>query len=135
MRVIYPAATTLLLAACSGMSEPQIDPMDQAVSDYVAVGELAPQDKFRTGNHDSWTYVTDYYAIYRGRDGEYLLQFRRRCVELRDNSRITPDERFDNQIRRKVDTLRGCLIDDIYPITEAQAEEIRNLPEAPREGT
>lgn len=135
MRAIPLIAACLLLFGCADMPEPEVDPRDQAVRDYIDVGELASQDKLRTGTHDSWSYVTDHYAIYRGRDGEYLLQFRRRCIELRDNTRITADERFDNQIRRKVDTLRGCIIDDIYPLTDAQAQEIRELPDAPREGT
>lgn len=135
MRATYLAAAALLLHGCADMAEPRVDPKDQAVDDYIQVGELQSQDKVRMSDHDSWTYVTEHYAIYRGRDGEYLFKFRRRCVELRDNTRVTPDQRFDNQIRRKVDTLRGCLIEDIYPLTEAQAEELRNLPEAPLEGT
>ena len=133
MKTTYRAMAMLLLCGCA--ATPETDPKEQAVRDYIEVGEIASQDKLRTGHHDSWTYVSDHYVIYRGRDGEYLLQFRSRCVELRDNFRITADERFDNQIRRKADTLRGCLIDDIYPLTEAQAQEIRELPDAPREGT
>ena len=47
-----------------------------------------------------------------------------------DNSSITPDRRYDyNMMRRGVDTLRGCRIGRMYPLTDAQAEEIRVLVE------
>lgn len=131
MRAILPVAVLIL----SGCAETPVDPKEQAIEDYVEVGELEATDKLRMGNQDSWIAVTDRYVIYRARDGEYLLKFFRRCYELRDNSFITADERFDNYIRSKTDTLRGCRIEAIYPLTKAQADEIRDLPEAPLEGT
>ena len=135
MRLTYLVTATLLLAGCADAPEVPVDPRDQAVRDYIEVAELASQDRFRTGSHDSWSYITDRYAVYSGRDGDYLLQFRRRCVELRNPSIATADERFDNQIRRRVDTLRGCLIEDIYALADGQADELRALPDAPSEGT
>ena len=66
--------------------------------------------------------------LYKGRDGRYLLEFSRKCHELTDNTRITPDRRYDhNVMRRGIDTLRGCRIDKMYPLTEAQALEIEAL--------
>ncbi len=47
---------------------------------------------------------------------------------MSDNTRVTPDFRYDhNVMRRGTDTLRGCRIDKIYRLTEAQALEIEVL--------
>lgn len=126
MRAITIAALLPLLAACAGTNEIPAD--TQAVQDYVAVGELRGVDRVRTHGSDRWAPVTDYFAIYNGRDGQVLLEFNRACREMFDNTRITPDRRYDhNLMRRGIDTLRGCRIDGMYPLTDAQAEEIKAL--------
>ena len=64
-----------------------------------------------------------------------LLEFTRNCRELTDNTRVTPDRRYDhNVIRRGIDTLRGCRIDKMYPLSEAQAQEIGALVQATDSG-
>lgn len=126
MRAINVAALLPLLAACAGTNEIPAD--TQAVQDYVEVGELAGVDRVRTHGSDRWTPVTNRFAIYNGRDGQVLLEFNRVCREMFDNTRITPDRRYDhNVMRRGIDTLRGCRIDGMYPLTDAQAEEIKAL--------
>jgi hypothetical protein len=56
----------------------------------------------------------------------------RRCHELKDNTRITPDKRWDtNIVRAKFDTIRGCRIAAIYALDEAEAAELKNIGEAP----
>ena len=126
MKTIYLMASLALLAACAGT--PEIPSDVQAVRDYVDVGALEQTDRIRTHGSDEWTPLTDYYALYKSRDGRYLLEFNRICRELTDNTRITPDRRYDhNVMRRGIDTLRGCRIDRMYPLTEAQALEIEAL--------
>ena len=72
---------------------------------------------------------------YFGRDGRFLLEFGYPCREMFDNTTITPDRRNDRQfMRRGVDTLRGCRIDKIYPLTEAQAQEIEALAKTAGDG-
>ena len=115
----------LALAACAAPQE--VSRHDQAIDDYVAVGPLEAVDSIRTRDRDSFTRLTDHYAIYETRDGDYLLYFGRVCRELRDLGQITPDQRRDNRLRTGFDTLRGCRIDGIYAMTEAQAEEIGNM--------
>ena len=117
--------SSLLLAACATTEEPS--QYDQAIDDYVAVGQLEPVKSIRTQDRDSYTRLTDHYVTYETRDGEYLFYFGRPCRELRDMSRVTPDQRRDSRIRTGFDTLRGCRIDGIYAMTEAQAEEIGNM--------
>jgi hypothetical protein len=119
-------ATVALFAACAVAPETPADV--QAVRDYVEVGELRDVDRIRTHGSDTWAPVTLGYAMYEGHDGHFLLEFNRICRELTDNTRITPDRRYDhNQMRRGIDTLRGCRIDRMYPLTEAQALEIKAL--------
>ncbi len=126
MRMINLALLSALIAACAGTPETPHD--TQAVRDYVEVGELKEIDRVRTHSSDDWSPVTDHYALYKGRDGRFLLEFNRICRELSDNTRITPDRRYDhNVMRRRIDTLRGCRIDKMYPLTEAQAQEIEAL--------
>ena len=122
MRPICLIASLALLAACAGT--PEIPAELEAVRDYVEVGELEQTDRIRTHGSDHWSPLTDYHALYGSRDGWYLLEFTRICRELTDNTRITPDVRYDtNVLRSRIDTLRGCRIDSMYPLTEAQKQE------------
>jgi hypothetical protein len=107
----------------------------QTVRDYVEVGELEDVQHIRVYAHDSWSYLTDHYVIYKARTNNYLIGFRRRCRELQDNSMIPSDHRYDhNRLRVNEDTLRGCRIGKIYPLTEAQTTELKNLGHGPGQG-
>ena len=120
----------VLAAACAGTSE--TPPNLQAIRDYVEVGELQDVDHIRTHRNDAWHPATLHFAIYNGRDGYFLLAFNRVCREMVDSTVVTPDRRYDRNImRRGSDTLRGCRIDRIYPLTEAQAQEIEALANIP----
>lgn len=133
MRTASLVGALFLMSACS--STPPVVVETQTVRDYVEVGELEDVKHIRVYNHDSWSYLTDDFVIYKGRADNYLLEFRRRCPELRDNSRISSDHRYDkNRLRVNEDTLRGCRIGKIYPLTDAQATELRHLGKAPGEG-
>ena len=126
MRPIYLFASLALLTACVGT--PEVPPELEAVRDYVEVGELEETDRIRTHGSDQWSPLTNYYALYGARDGWYLMEFTRVCRELTDNTRVTPDFRYDhNVLRSRIDTLRGCRIDRIYPLTEAQKQELEAL--------
>lgn len=133
MKALYVISTVAIIAACSGT--PEVPEETLAVRDYVEVGELQTVNKVRTYRHDSWSYLSDYYVIYKSRNDEYLLEFRRVCRELRDSQLLTPDRRSDhNNMYAGLDTLRGCRIGKMYPLTEAQAIELRHLGHAPGEG-
>ena len=126
VRTALIAASLAVTAACAGTAE--IPPEARAIRDYVEVGELEEADRMRTHGSDKWSPVTDYYVLYRGRNGEFLLEFRRVCRELTDNTKITPDRRYDHNVMRPgIDTLRGCRINKMYPLTSAQAQEIKAL--------
>lgn len=126
MRTASVAVSLAVVAACGGT--PEIPAELQAVRDYVEVGELGQADRIRTHGSDRWSPATNYYALYKSRDGWYLLEFTRNCREMTDNTRVMPDRRYDhNVMRRGIDTLRGCRIRQMYSLTEAQAQEIEAL--------
>ena len=135
MKTIIFAFVLALLAGCAGQDEKEkmsTQDMTQAVRDFIEVRELEELDALKSGTNDSWRAVGDTFVIYSGRRDEYLVEFARRCHELRDNSRITPDKRWDsNQIRARFDTIRGCRIAHIYALDEAEVAELENIGEAP----
>lgn len=122
----------MLLAFGGCASEPIYNvPADQTVADFVTVNQLQQVDSLRKNNRDSWRYLTDRYVIYRGTD-EFLLEFRRSCAEIRDNRYIPTDYIHDHRnLRAGSDTIRGCIVERIYPITEAQRDELHSLGESP----
>ena len=127
------AAPLVVVSGCAGT--PEIPPETQAVRDYVEVGELETVAEIRTRDTDTWSPATEYYAVYKGRDGQFLLEFTRICRALTDNLKITPDRRYDHDaIRGGFDTLRGCRIGNIYPLTEAQVQEIEALTKTADDG-
>jgi len=133
MKTISLLASLALVAACAGT--PETPPDTEAVRDYVEVGELAEVDQVRTHFNDGWRPVTRHFVVYEGRDGPFLLEFTRVCREMYDNTTITPDRRYDhNVMRRGIDTLRGCRIDKMYPLTDAQVLEIEALAKSARGG-
>lgn len=104
----------------------------QAVEDFIEVGELESVSEIRHRDQTHHEYLNDRYVILKTRKDEYLVKFVRRCMELRDNTGITPDVRREaHVIRAKFDTIRGCRIESIYPINKGQLEEIKSLGDAP----
>ena len=133
MKTAVLAAALVLIAGCAGT--PKVAEDTEALRDYVEVGELAETDRIRTHGSDTWKPLTLHFALYSARDGDFLLEFSRLCRELYDNTLITPDRRHDhNVIRRGMDTLRGCRIDGMYPLTEAQAQEVEALARGTKRG-
>jgi hypothetical protein len=119
----------LLMAACVSQSGPAAD--REAVQDFIAVRELEALDKIRTDSGDGFEELNEYYVLYKGRRAHYLFEFSRRCWELGDQ-RVVADERQDSRtIRARFETFRGCRIDKIYGLTEAESTELQQLGEAP----
>lgn len=122
----------LLLSACATREASERREEHQAVRDFIALRGLEESDEIRSANADSWTNIDFRFIVYKARKSQYLVEFDRRCYELGDRSRIVPDKRWQrNVIRARVETLRGCQIKAIYPLTEAEATELENLGEAP----
>ena len=127
LTLILSAALLLVGCETTGQLASQ-----QAVEDYVAVSELDDVAQVRYRQQLSQRYINDRYVILENRNDKYLVEFATRCIELRDNMRITPDIRHEaNVIYAKFDTIRGCRIKQIYPINDGQAQEITTLGDAP----
>ena len=128
MRGVILTGLILVLCACA-TARPNVD--KEAVDDFIEVRGLESVESIRTDSSDSWSDITLHNLIYVGRRGSYLVVFARPCHELREN-RVTPDRRWEsNVIRARFDTIRGCRIDTIYALNEAEEVELRQLGKAP----
>ena len=119
-----------LLGACA--SDPVYTvPVNQTVADYIVAVQLDEVTSLRKGNSDGWQYLNDRYVIYRGND-DYLVEFRDNCGGLTDNSWVSADYIHDHRhLRAGEDTIRGCIVEKIYPLTKNQRIELRHLGETP----
>lgn len=116
----------VVLSACA-TAPVFIAPENQRVEDYIGANELSEVSLIRKGNSDSWQYINNRYVIYRGRD-DFLIAFRKDCAELSDNSWVPADYIHDHRnLRAREDTIRGCIIEDIYTLTREQRNEVRRL--------
>ena len=126
----WPTLFGVLIALGACASEPLYSvPAEETVADYVSVAQLDQVRHIRKGDHDSWRYVNDRYVIYSARTDDFLVEFRRNCNDLTDNSWIPADYIHDHRnLRAGEDTIRGCIVDKIYAITNDQRIELRHLP-------
>ncbi len=131
MKRLTLIAACLLPVACGTN---YVEPEREAVVDYIAAAGLQEVDRIRTDASDTWTIVNDTFVIYQTRRKYYLIEFRRKCHELKDNIEIVADVRNDQRnLRARFDTIRGCMIDRMYAISLDQRTELRNLGDAPGE--
>ncbi len=134
-KMILPAALLLITGCSSTSTQPQ---EIEAVRDFVAATELEEVNEIRLTKTLSYTYVNDRYVTVPTRRGDYLVELRRDCFELRRTD-FTPEmvdvRHNQNVLSARFDTIRGCYIGAIYEITEAQREELRNLGDAPGDET
>jgi hypothetical protein len=135
LKKVAAMAAAFFLAACASQeeqAEESTQDMNQAVRDFIELRELEELDRLKSGTNDGWQQLNDRFIIYNGRRETYLVEFSRRCYELNDDTRITPDKRWDlNTVRARFDTIRGCLIARIYGLDEAEVAELENIGEAP----
>jgi hypothetical protein len=134
-KIAAAIAASVFLAACASQeeqAEESTQDVYQAVRDFIELRELEELDRLKSGTNDSWQQLDDRFIIYSGRRDTYLVEFSRRCYELNDNTRITPDKRWDaHTVSVGFDTIRGCRIAKIYGLDEAEVAELENIGEAP----
>lgn len=121
----------VMLTACAAQEEVTTQDAEQAVRDFIAVHQLQEAKEMRTSNNDSWKEIDENFLIYNTRREVFLLEFTRRCFELNQHP-VVPDERESgNTIRARFDTLRGCHIAKLFPLTEGEAAELSAIGESP----
>jgi len=126
--------TAVLMATpLLGCAEQPVASATDAVDDFIVVSELEALDVVRFRDQFNYKIISDEYVILTSRGDYYLAQFRRRCHELNDNE-FPPDIRYDrNKLRAGIDTIRGCRIDRLFALDEAQAQELEILGQGPGE--
>lgn len=140
IRKAIPVSLGLALAGCSATTT---QPQElEAVKDFIVAADLKEVDQIRASRDDSYKYVNDQFVVMPTQAGDYLVEFRTDCRQLRTdryNSQQIPgssmvDRRNSNFVlRSNVDTIRGCRIGSFYEITEEQAKELKALGDAPGE--
>ncbi len=129
-RLIF-AAAAMLVSGCATQERAVTQDEEQAIRDYILVRGLEEVDRIRSSNSDSWDELDDYFIIYDTRRSAYLVEFNRACYKLNE-TRVTPDLRREaNTIRARSDTIRGCQVDKIFALTEADVAELKSLGESP----
>lgn len=129
MKKLIMLGTIVLLSACATTSDQHIT---DAVTDFIQVAELTPENTIRIRRGYNYTVISQRYVTLKSHNDYYLAEFTRNCHELDDQTRVPPDYRYDaNVLRARFDTIRGCRIAKLYPIEEWQAEELKDLGDAP----
>lgn len=122
----------LLLGACATSHQQE---EVNAMEDFVAVNELAEADSITSFKSLEQDVLNDWYVIVDNGSELFLIEYAYRCVEDPLTRHMRPDVRRDGRkIYARTDTFRGCQIKAIYPITGEQAQELRELGEAPGQG-
>ncbi len=132
MNRLILTAVAILLSGCATQEKAVTQDEEQAIRDYILVRGLEEVDRMRSSNSDSWDELDEHFVIYDTRRNIYLVEFNRACHELNEN-RVTPDLRREaNTIRARSDTIRGCQVDNIFALTEADVAELKSLGELPK---
>lgn len=127
----YALFAIVLLSACASQDPAVTQDTKQAVRDFIEVRELAETDKIRTSGRDKWHDIDQNFLVYEANKEAFLIEFIRRCREL-DEYPVVPDVRKSgNAIYAGFDTLRGCRIAKIYPLTEGEVAELKFIGESP----
>ncbi len=123
--------TALALAACATSHQEE---RISAVRDFVEVNELATTQSISTFEQLRQEVLNDEYVIVSTRREQWLLEYVTRCVDDPMTRKMRPDVRYNSRhIYAGNDTFRGCRIRALYPISEDQAQALRELGKAPGE--
>ena len=137
MRLHIAVLVLLALSACSTAGTVQWPGKElEAVRDFVVVTELKEVKKIRLYEQMKYLFVNDFFIVFQTSRGDYLIEFRGRCTELR--RRHWTADMIDIRVSARMlyaghDTIRGCVIGKIFELPEPHLEELRLLGDAPGE--
>lgn len=121
----------MLLVACATTGQEE---RISAVKDFIEVNELEKADSIRTFDRLDQHVLNERFVIVSTRKEQYLLEYPYPCRDDPVTRLPKPDIRRDARtIYAGSDTFRGCQIRALYAISEDQAEELKNMGEAPGE--
>jgi hypothetical protein len=124
-------AILVMLTACAAQEEATTQDTEQAVRDFIAVRQLQEAKEMRTSNNDSWEEIDENFVIYTTRREVFLLEFTRRCYELNQHPVVADERKSGNVVHARFDTLRGCQIAKLFPLTEGEVAELSAIGESP----
>lgn len=124
-------AILVMLTACAAQEEATTQDAEQAVRDFIDVRQLQEAKEMRTSNNDSWEEIDENFVIYKTRHEVFLLEFTRRCYELNQYPVVADERQSGNVVRARFDTLRGCHIAKLFPLTEGELAELSAIGESP----
>lgn len=134
MKQILIFAAAIALGACAS-TDPDLmekDPEElknEAIEDFIQVTELESEDRIRYTGQLQHEVITEDYVFVRDQRTTWLVAFAHRCYDI-DSPYVQPDIRYDSRtLRSRFDTIRGCRIRDIYPVTDGMVDEIEGLTE------
>ena len=131
MKTTAALAILVVLSACAAQEEAITQDTEQAVRDFIAVRQLAEAKEMRTSNSDHWEEIDENFIIYETRRETFLVEFTRRCRELNEYPVVADERKGGNVVRARFDTIRGCHIARLFPLTEGEVAELAAIGESP----
>jgi hypothetical protein len=131
MKSFIVVSASLFLVACASKSTPPpVGRYVESVRDFVSVSELREVDMIRHHDQTKYLYVNEYFVVMPAGRENYLIEFRGPCDALR--RRQWTSDMIDIRVSARIlhadyDTLRGCSIDKIYELSNAQLKELESL--------
>ncbi len=129
MKKLTILLAALVLAGCATTDDGE---RPDPVADFIEVSDLEKVSAIKSIDQLESYVLDEYYVIVKARKAEYLLVYYSRC-QRDSRNRVTPDRRYDARaLYAKSDTYRGCRIKAIYALSDAQAQELREIDTAGR---
>ncbi|MBT8100318.1 MAG: hypothetical protein KJO82_11230 [Gammaproteobacteria bacterium] len=135
MKVLVVFLLSVALVGCGGTVERKGPGLEtEAVRDFVATSELTEVSRMRMREQIKYKYINDYYVVVPQRKEVHLVEFQGRCPELRNrywDAGMVDHRTNTRNLYSDRDTIRGCVIGKIFPLTDAQVVELSMLGDAP----
>ena len=131
MKSLFAICAPLFLIACASSSSPSPEGRYvESVRDFIEVSQLTEVDLIRHQEQTKYLYVNQYFVVMPAGRDHYLIEFRKPCEAM--TRRVWTGDMIDIRVSARVlhadhDTLRGCNIDKIYELSEAQLHELSTL--------
>ena len=114
-------AALLFAASCATNGKRQPDTSIEEAFIYIQAAKPEPVAVLRYTKPMRYDYVNDQFVLMEEKAGTFLVQFRQVCESLTTDE-ITFDFVFQRSaqglLRPKLDTIRGCLVEEIYKLPE-----------------
>lgn len=111
----------LVLAACAASERRQPDTSIEEAMVFIEATKPETVEFLRYRKPLHYDYVNDKYIMMEDNDDTYLIEFRKVCEDLSADTVVVEflfQRAAQGLLRAKLDTIRGCLINEIYKLPE-----------------